>query len=143
MNKEKIINALSKFAHKRPMIEPNNYGFLAHYRKESREVTKDLHHARALLAYVERSGITGEELLNASKEAFSGRLSLEIKGDDVRVDYCTGQYFPTEYRKAVCSVMARALWNHWLTPGAVDNSTSIRKTAVNALGKPLARAYFN
>lgn len=26
------------------------------------------------------------------------------------IDYCTGQYFPTEYRRAVCAVLASALW---------------------------------
>ena len=29
----------------------------------------------------------------------------------IGIDYCTGQYFPTEYRRAVCAVMASVLWN--------------------------------
>jgi hypothetical protein len=32
------------------------------------------------------------------------------KPNGLRIDYCTGQYFPTEYRKAVCAVLASALW---------------------------------
>lgn len=35
-----------------------------------------------------------------------------MRPDAIAVDYCTGQYFPTEYRKAVCAVMASALWHH-------------------------------
>jgi hypothetical protein len=27
------------------------------------------------------------------------------------LDYCTGQYFPTEYRRAACAVLASALWS--------------------------------
>ena len=27
------------------------------------------------------------------------------------IDYCTGQYFPTEYRRAVCAVLASAIWS--------------------------------
>jgi hypothetical protein len=31
---------------------------------------------------------------------------------EVRLDYCTGQYFPTEYRKAACAVLSSALWGY-------------------------------
>lgn len=30
----------------------------------------------------------------------------------VCINYVTGQYFPTEYRKAACAVLAAALWAH-------------------------------
>jgi hypothetical protein len=30
----------------------------------------------------------------------------------VSLDYCTGQYWPTEYRAAVCAVLASLLWAH-------------------------------
>ena len=29
------------------------------------------------------------------------------------LDYCTGQYWPTEYRAAACAVLASALWAYW------------------------------
>jgi hypothetical protein len=29
-----------------------------------------------------------------------------------RIDYCTGQYFVTEYRRAACAVLASALWEY-------------------------------
>lgn len=31
----------------------------------------------------------------------------------VTIDYCTGQYWPTEYRRAVCAVLASAIWDYW------------------------------
>lgn len=29
------------------------------------------------------------------------------------IDYCTGQYFPTEYRRAACAVLSAAIWAWW------------------------------
>lgn len=33
-----------------------------------------------------------------------------LVGQRVKLDYCTGQYWPTEYRKVVCAIAASALW---------------------------------
>jgi hypothetical protein len=147
--KQQIINALYTFANKRPGLEPNNYirdyrdsYGRAVYRAESRNITKDLNHARALLRRVELSGITAEEIIEASKEAFSGRLTISATDDGiVKVSYCVGQYFPAEYRKAVASVCARALWNHWRENS--NTADSIRQLARREFPRAIARAYFN
>ena len=140
--KNEIINALRTFAQKRPQLEYGNYGNHSSYLQESRAITKDLHHARALLRRVELSGISAEELLEASKEAFSGRLEITATDDGlIKVSYCVGQYFPTEYRKAVASVCARALWNYWKTDA--NDADRIRNTARRELPRAIARAYFN
>ena len=140
--KQKIIDALYTFANKRPQLEYCNYGNHSSYSQESRAITKDLHHARALLRKVELSGISAEELLEASKEAFSGRLTITATDDGiVKIDYCTGQYFPTEYRKAVAAVCARALWNYWKTDA--NDADRIRNTARREFPRAIARAYFN
>ena len=140
--KNEIINALYTFANKRPQLEYSNYGDFSSYSQESRAITKDLHHARALLRKVELSGISAEELLEASKEAFSGRLEITATDDGLaKVSYCVGQYFPTEYRKAVAAVCARALWNYWKTDA--NDADRIRNTARRELPRAIARAYFN
>ena len=140
--KTEILNTLAKFAAKRPQLEYGNYGNHSSYLQESRAITKDLHHARALLRKVELSGISAEELLEASKEAFSGRLEITATDDGVvKIDYCTGQYFPTEYRKAVAAVCARALWNYWKTDA--NDADRIRNTARREFSRAIARAYFN
>jgi len=147
--KNQIINALYTFANKRPGLEPREYirdwrdsEGLATYRRESRSITKDLNHARALLRRLELSGITAEEIIEASKEAFSGRLTITATNDGlVKINYCTGQYFPTEYRKAVAAVCARALWNYWREDS--KSADSIRNTARRELPRAVARAYFN
>ena len=147
--KQKIIDALYTFANKRPGLEPRDYirsyddsNGRSTYYAEARNITRDLTHARALLRRVELSGISAEELLEASKEAFSGRLEITATDDGlVKVSYCVGQYFPTEYRKAVASVCARALWNYWKTDA--NDADRIRNTARREFPRAIARAYFN
>jgi len=92
-DKQQIITALYAWVAQRPGLEFGNYGDVKGYRAELRSITRDLQDARTLLRAVELSGITGEELAQAFGRAYSGRLSWDGK----RLDYCTGQYWPTEY----------------------------------------------
>ena len=143
--KTQIIETLYKFANKRPQLEAANYisdyrdsEGRAAYRAEVRNITRDLH----LLRRVELSGITAAEIIEASRDAFSGRLTITATDDGiVKIDYCTGQYFPTEYRKAVAAVCARALWNYWKTDA--NDADRIRNTARREFSRAIARAYFN
>ena len=146
--KNQIITALYTFANKRPGLDPRDYirsyddseGRSTYY-AEARNITRDLHHSRALLRRVELSGITAAEIITASREAFSGRLTITATDDGVvKIDYCIGQYFPTEYRKAVASVCARALWNYWKTDA--NGADRIRNTARREFPRAIARAYF-
>jgi hypothetical protein len=148
--KNEIILALHTFARKRPQLEYGNYGSASSYRAEARSITKDLQHARALLRKVELSGITAQDLIKASTEAFSGRLTImpaNSYSDTIRIDYCIGQYWPTEYRKAVCAVLARALWNHWVEDRKegefMTTRQKIRVLARAELGRAIAQVYFN
>lgn len=124
-DKAKILDALRSFAAQRPGLEFGNYGDRTAYLGEMRSITKDLHHARELLRAVDLSSITGDELAAAFKHAYSGRLTATPVAtretacrlcptvSHYTLEYCTGQYFPTEYRKAVCAVAAAALWEHF------------------------------
>jgi hypothetical protein len=154
MGKQDIINALYTFAHKRPGLEPGNYisdwrdveGRRA-YAAESRSITKDLREARVLLRQVELSGISADQLIDAARRAFSGRLSINQndKGE-VIIDYCTGQYWPTEYRRAVCAVLASALWYHRRddVPAHVENKGQyLRNRFAKEYGRGLASRWFN
>lgn len=111
--KQQIITALYAFIAQRAGLEFGNYGDVKAYRAEQRSITKDRHDARRLIRDVElRDSISADDILTASRGAYSGRLTLVQRDDGkVSVDYCTGQYFPTEYRRAVCAVMASVLWN--------------------------------
>jgi hypothetical protein len=131
--KQAILDALDAFTRQRAGLDYRNYcsgygdvnGRKAYF-AEQRSITRDLHDYRALRKAVGYAdSITADMLLDASRSAFSGRLVLNESLLDtrpslttvgtaavlaVKIDYCTGQYFPTEYRKAACAVLAQTLW---------------------------------
>lgn len=141
--KHDILQVLRAFARQRPGLDFCNYGDVRAYRAESRDITRDLHHAETLLSAVQwRDSITADDILQACSGAFSGRLTVtESPGRRVTVDYCTGQYWPTEYRRAVCSVLSSVLWNYWRENGA-STGDDIRREARRELGHAIARRWF-
>jgi hypothetical protein len=121
--KEAILDALTRFMNQRSGIEFGNYGDVKIFRAEQRSIYTDLKHARVLLAAVKwRDGITWRGIVKAAKGAYSGRLTITATPNyrddasspffELQIDYCTGQNFPTEYRRAVCAVLASALWEY-------------------------------
>jgi len=148
MNKETIIKAMRAFIAQRSGIEWANYSsgdykasreaFMGDYRP----ILRAGRDARVLLAAVSgRDGITAETILKATR-AYCGRLQLVQRGDSVGVDYCTGQYFPTEYRNAACAVLATALWDYASTQG-YSTGNEIRKWARDEFGRGIASRWFN
>jgi hypothetical protein len=51
-------------------------------------------------------------LWRASGSPDAERAAVLPPTSRVSIGYCTGQYFPTEYRRAVCAVLASALWEY-------------------------------
>jgi len=90
--KEKYIAALFKFVGQRPGLEFGNYGSAAAYRSEMRRITRQRRDFRRLAHEVELlpSGITAQNLVDAARSAFSGRLTFVERGDKVGIDYCAG-----------------------------------------------------
>ncbi len=73
------------------------------------------------------SKVTGWTTGFASRDAAAARVALwRAKGNtqladsariheprnDARVSYCTGQYWPVEYRRAVCRLLSLVLWSY-------------------------------
>lgn len=160
--REEIITALYAFVAQRPGMDPRNYNDFAGYRQELRQVTNDRHHAERLLGAIRwRTSITADKLKEAFKRAFMGRLSwVEQARQDNQVwgklEYCTGQYFATEYRKAVAAVCAAALWDYWregYTPERMEALSTanggpgignlMRESARKEFGATIQRRYFN
>ncbi len=143
--KPQIIDSLRTFINQRPGLEYANYGDLVSYRAEMRSITKDLHQARELLRYVGlRDSITGADIIAASKNAYSGRLTINA---DATIDYCTGQYWPTEYRRAVCAVLAQAVWA-WKRDQCMPADTAqpgdyLRASLKREFGRGMAARWFN
>lgn len=99
------IAALLAYANRRPGLEFGNYGDAPAYRSESRRIAGDLKRvARAADEFAMAHG-TDADLLDATR---GGRLTLEHSDGAYRVDYTTGQYWPTEYRPAVARVLESA-----------------------------------
>ena len=156
--KQTITDALNMWVSQRPGLD---YGNPVAYRAEVRPIGKDLQHARAMINYVTwHDSITAEMILDAADNG--GRLSIVAKGGTVAIDYCTGQYWPTEYRPAVCRLLSSVIWDYWwaycMPEGVlVHNSETgetfkryqglragdyLRRQAARELGTSIARRWF-
>ena len=163
--KARIFEALDGFVNQRPGLDPRDYGGgpdgLRCYRSESRSITKDLHNYYAIRnEVIWRDSITADMLIDSFERAFSGRLSISMSrwaslvedGDKVTLNYCAGQYMPTEYRKAACAVLANAWWSTTrkdcpveYDPDAPANKSPgqwMRDTAKRTFKSRSVRAYF-
>lgn len=138
--KDQILAALSAWIRQRPGLDYANYGDPTAYRSESRDITRDLHHARELLAYIaRRDSIKAEDLIEASQRAYSGRLTLQKTATGYEIDYCTGQYWPTEYRRAACALLAHAAW-YQLRDDTKDSRSEGRDRIQRAARREFSRA---
>ena len=143
-----MFRALDAFIRQRPGLDPRNYishgadtAGRAAYRAEVRAIGKDLAHARALLAHCEREpDAYGPRIMEAFRTAYSGRLSW----DGERLDYTTGQYWPTEYRRAVCAVLADAIWSEYRDhlPPCDNPGDRLRASMRGRFGVGIARRWF-
>lgn len=133
-----VFAALETWIKQRPGVDANSYfspydrgeqlwqGIRA-YRQEIRDIGRD--RTRALKALDEARGLwpPKPEILADSFSAFSGRLEWKLgevslgsryamqPGQPGHLEYCTGQYFPTEFRKAAAAVLERYIssWRQW------------------------------
>lgn len=151
--KDQLLDALRQFAAKRPNRSFADYGDRVIYNQYTREITRDLHHARELIRKVELSGITAEQIIKASRSAWSGRLTITPTESGFDLDYCAGQYYPTEYRKAVCATLAAAFWNYYSSDNPIkfepDNEETLdqsvnwmRTTCRREFSRSVYRGYF-
>lgn len=147
IQKTNLITALGAFISRRSGIDWRNYAssdwaasrraFLGDYRP----ILRNGKHARILMDFVSRRDISAEDILEAARSAYSGRLSFVVDGDSVDVKYCSGQYFPTEYRAAACAVLAQAVSEYYRT-GCNYSPDQIRKAARRELGRAIASTWF-
>lgn len=161
--KENILKCLQHFVAQRPGLEFGDYGDVSAYRSELRSITKARHHAETLInAVAWRDSITADHIIAASKSAYSGRLTIVRTDTGVFcIDYCAGQYFPTEYRNAVCAVLSAVLWGYWrdnMPEGTLHHNSEtgetlhrykgmragdyLRDVARKELGRSIAQVWF-
>lgn len=141
MDKTLLISLLRKFASRRPGLDPSIYSGYTQYRSELRHVGKQLRDARTLLAAVEASPITGDQIAEALK---SGRLTLHVRDNGaLELHYVAGQYEPTEYRPAVSRLCASLLWAHVRDHWPHYDATDIRAHFRRWFGRGVASVWFN
>jgi hypothetical protein len=108
--------------------------FLADYRP----ILRHGKHARAMLAYLRWRTLPDDLLASV---ADNGRLTWDATRGEW--DYCAGQYFPTEYRRAACRVLASAIEKLWDTDaGGCVSRDDIVRFAHGVFGPAIARAWF-
>lgn len=134
-----VLDAIRQFVDARPGFDRMNYDSERYYQADYRPVLRAKHDAHKMLAYITWSSINVDDLKRASEYAWSGRLMLDIVGDTATVDYCVGQYAPTEERPAVCAVLAYAIRQHWRECGYSD----IKKQAKKQFGAGIANRWFS
>lgn len=144
------IEKLISFVNQRAGLQFADYGDIKAYRKESREITKDKADFNELLNLAfTRLGADFNKKLTYSLENTSGRLGLK----NGKLEYCTGQYFPTEYRPAANRILAQLIWNDYsneMTDTKKDGMVSvykdgheIRKALKRQLSRRVIANYFN
>ena len=156
VNAIRWVDLLWDFVHQRPGFDLANYGGgrdgYKYYRQDYMSAYKDFQafkelHFLALRrfgSYSEYCAKVGEYLLNAS-----GRLSGRIVKDCGAIQYCTGQYFPTEYRGAACRVLVSLIWDDFRDEKKQNGEPvykdghAIRKAIKNALRTRNAKSWFN
>lgn len=141
------IEKLVKFVNQRPGLDFCNYGEIRAYRTEMREITNDRKDFFELLGLASRRVQNLENKLNEYLSKSSGRLTIDENGN---LEYCTGQYFPVEYRPAACRVLASLIWASYLdevednTPNNVyKTGDEIRKAIRRNLSRRVGKNYFN
>lgn len=109
------------------------------YNEDGRSILNDWRDVKRALADCGSVGVLDAEVIEASKSAFSGRMTWT--GD--HWDYCTGQYWPTEYRRATAVVLEQAarLKRQSLPPETMTMITSIAELA--ALNKRNGGCWFD
>lgn len=100
------LQMLAAYAARNPGLDFRDYGDVTAYRGDSRMITEQLHDVRRALRFACAVNIQDEHLIQASR---GERLTIErTESGGLRLDYTTGQYWPTEYRGAVARLIESA-----------------------------------
>lgn len=86
------------------------------YQTEARSISADWRRVKAALITAGAEGVTDADVIAEAPQAYSGRLEWNGKTTTdegcpsaPHWEYCTGQYWPTEYRKAAATVLEAAI----------------------------------
>jgi len=132
-----LLGNLVQFVNQRPGLEYGNYATLSDYRSELREITKTRNQAHELIAFVSIS-----QSIDADRILASARHRLTWDKARQEWDYCTGQYFPTEYRRAACSLLSSVVWDWFREDCGCETREKIQKAAKRNFSRAVAQRWF-
>ncbi len=133
MNTPELKAALRAFVAQRPGFDYRNYGTVSAYRADQKRAMRDKADALALI-----SAFPDEAARGFLTDALKGRLSLE--GD--HLEYTAAQYYPTEYRAAVCRAVSDALRAlSWAQ--SQERLAETRKRMARIVGRGCANRWFS
>lgn len=134
-----LLSKLQNFVTQRPGLEYVNYCDPIAMSDEQKKIARQKSDFITLARYCDWAKISDGQIREASRMAFSGRLSFDENGD---VDYTTGQYWPVEYRAAACAVLAAAIWDHCRECGCFQDILEARRFFKKELGRGIASRWF-
>ena len=121
--KHTIIAALQQFIADPPNLRRANYGSQSSYDADVRAARRDKQDAERLISAVACIQDISADDLKDGFRAFSGRLQW----NGSHLEYTTGQYRPTEYRKAVCAVCAAVVGRHFARDPELRTWSEVRQ----------------
>ena len=133
MNTPELKAALRAFVAQRPGFDYRNYGTVSAYRADQRRAMNDKADALALI-----NAFPDEAARGFLTDVLKGRLSLE--GD--QLEYTAGQYYPTEYRAAVCRAVSDAL-RALSRAQSQERLAETRKRMARIVGRGCANRWFS
>jgi hypothetical protein len=138
-NEINALELLCKFVSQRPGLDFNDYGDVRIYRNEMREITRDMHDFYDLLNLARWKVENLSDKIAEYLKNTDGRLSLEGE----KLQYITGQYYPTEYRPAASRVLVNIIWREFMKDEKLKTGHDIRKEVRKYISRRTAKNYFN
>ncbi len=141
------VEKLTQFVNQRSGMNFADYGDVKSYRCEAREITNDRKDYYELLALAsQRLGTELAGKLENDLKDSNGRLIMNANGE---LEYCTGQYFATEYRPAACRILRDLIWADYRDEKnstgehTYKDGTNIRTAIKRNVSRRVAKNYFN
>ena len=147
LSRAELLDMVASFVNSRPGFDWRNYGDATSYRADMREATQQRHDALKMLAAIGWRDSINANAIRAALQS-GGRLSLSDSG---RLEYCAGQYYPTEFRAGACRVLSQLLWDYFRETASPTHPTpngrtvcgdDIRRKARQEFGRGCASRWF-
>lgn len=137
MTKDQLVAETYRFLATRPGFEPGNYATLRDYRADVRSATNARNDAEVMLRSIGQSDtITVDDMTYS----LGSRLTLNANGT---LDYCAGQYYCIEYRRAVAQWLSSVLWNFYRDHCHADSRDKIVACAKRSFRSRRIVRYFS